>query len=77
MLLCILPTELFPTIYFPVILRYIGPGRRATGDWCFCDGYISFRDIADLYTQHFTGRVLTIASDCSYSGKLVESGKEF
>ena len=60
-----------------MILHYIGPGRRATGDWCFCDGYISFRDIADLYTQHFTGRVLSIASDCSYSGKWIESCKEF
>ena len=77
MLLCTLPTELFPTIYFPVILRYIGPGRRATGDWCFCDGYISFRDISDLYTQHFTGKVLAITSDCSYSGKWLESCKEF
>ena len=62
---------------FPVVLHYIGSGRLATGDWCFCDGYISFRDIADLYIQHFTGRVLYIISDCSYSGKWVESCKEF
>ena len=75
-----LTNQTIPSIllfYFPVVLHYIGPGKRATGDWCFCDGYISFRDIADLYTQHFTGRVLTIASDCSYSGKWVESCEEF
>ena len=59
------------------ILHYISPRKIATGDWCFCDGYISFRDIANLYTQHFTGRVLAIVSDCSYSGKWDESCKEF
>ena len=63
--------------FIPVALHYIGPGRRATGDWCFYDGYISFRDIADLYTQHFTGKVLAIVSDYSYSGKWEESCKEF
>ena len=59
-------------VLFPAVVHYIGPGRRGRGDWCFCDGYISFRDIADLYTQHFTGKVLSIVLDCSYSGKWVE-----
>ena len=72
-----LSISLLIVLYFLVILHCIGPGRRATGDWCFCDGYISFREIADLYTKHFTGRTLYIISDCSYSGKWVESCKEF
>ncbi len=33
-----------------VILYYIGPGKKGTGDWCFSDGFISFRDIMQLYT---------------------------
>ena len=52
-----------------VVLHYIGAGKKDTGEWCFADGYISFRDIAKIYLQAgFSGRVLTIASDCSYSG---------
>ena len=50
---------------------YIGAGRRNTGDWCFEDGFITFRDIAQLYlraSHNFKGRVLTTVSDCSYSG---------
>ena len=42
-----------------------------TGDWCFEDGFITFRDIAQLYLRachNFKGYVLTIVSDCSYSG---------
>ena len=51
-----------------VIVTYFGPGKRSTGVWCFEDGFISFRDIAELYMNHFRGRVLTIHSDCSYAG---------
>ena len=63
--------------YLPVVLHYIGPGRRPTGDWCFHDHDITFDDIATLYTKHFRERILVIVSDCSYSGKWVESCKRF
>ena len=62
---------------FLVLFHYIGPGKKGTGDWCFCDGFISFREIMDLYTQHFRGRVLTIVSDCSYSGSWVREAMAF
>ena len=50
-----------------------------TGDWCFSDGFITLREILDLYmsNQHFRGRVLTINSDCSYSGSWVKECMEF
>ena len=51
-----------------VIIFYSGSGKRNTGDWCFEDGFITFRDIAGLYMNHFRGRVFTIDSDCSYAG---------
>ena len=63
-----------------VVLHYIGAGRRGTGDWCFEDGFITFRDIAQLYlkaSHNFKGRVLTINSDCSYSGCWVRDCMEF
>ena len=67
-------------LYYPVVLHYIGAGRRGTGDWCFEDGFITFRDIAQLYlraSHNFKGRVLTIVSDCSYSGCWVKDCMEF
>ena len=65
------------TYHTTVILHYIGPGKKGTGDWCFSDGFISFREIMNLYTQHFRGRVLTIISDCSYSGSWVREAMTF
>ena len=62
---------------YTAVIYYIGAGRRNTGDWCFKDGFITFRDIADLYLRHFKGRVLTIISDCSYSGRWVRECMEF
>ena len=60
------------------LLWYIGAGRRDTGDWCFEDGFITFRDIAQLYLQSkLRGRVLTIVSDCSYSGRWARDCMEF
>ena len=64
-------------ISFIVIVYYIGSGRRGTGDWCFEDGFITFRDIAQLYLSHLQHRVLTIVSDCSYSGCWVRNCMEF
>ena len=60
-----------------MILYYIGPGKKETGDWCFSDGFISFREIMDVYIQHFKGHVLTIISDCSYSGSWVREAMVF
>ena len=50
-----------------------------TGDWCFSDGFITLREILDLYMSntHFRRRVLTIVSDCSYSGSWVKECMEF
>ena len=57
-----------------MILHYIGPGKRETGDWCFSDGFISFIEIMNLYmtNSHFRGRELIIISDCSHSSSWVE-----
>ena len=60
-----------------VIVYYIGAGKRNTGDWCFEDGFIKFRDIAELYLRLIRGRILTIVSDCSYSGCWVRDCMEF
>ena len=71
----------FTSFYFIALLYYVGAGRRGTGDWCFEDGFITFRDIAQLYlralSHNFKGRVLTIVSDCSYSGCWVRDCMEF
>ena len=67
-------------LYYPVVLYYIGAGRRGTGDWCFEDGFITFRDISQLYlgaSHNFKGRILTIVTDCSYSGCWVRDCMEF
>ena len=53
-------------------IQYHGPGQRNTGDWCFEDGYITFREIAEIYMQYFKGKVLVIVSDSSYSGLWVK-----
>ncbi len=62
---------------FTVVLYYIGPGKRGTGDWCFSDGYITFMDVMGLYCTYLKGRVLTIVSDCSFSGNWVKMAMEF
>ena len=67
-------------ITFSAIIYYVGAGRRGTGDWCFEDSFITFRDIAQLYlraSHNFKGRVLSIISDCSYSGCWVRDSMEF
>ena len=62
-----------------MILYYIGPGKNETGDWCFSDGFISFREIMDIYmtNQHFKEKLLTIISDCSYSGSWIRDSMAF
>ena len=32
-----------------VLVHYIGPGKKDTGDWCFADDFITFKDLADAY----------------------------
>ena len=57
--------------YGTVVIYYIGPGKRHTGDWCFADGFITFKDITDAYMECFRSKALGIFSDCSYSGRWV------
>ena len=62
-----------------MVIHYIGPGRRNSGDWCFEDGFIEFKDIVDAYMEHFydTSKCLEVTADCSYSGKWVLACSEF
>ena len=60
-----------------VSVWYFGPGKRNTGDWCFEDGFITFRDIAELYMQCFRGKILSVTCDCSYVGSWLKSCAEF
>ena len=61
---------LFPSIVVALIY-YTGYGEEGTGNWCFKDGTISFLDIFTLYKKYLTGKLLYIATDCSYSGQWV------
>ena len=70
-------SDLIPLKQISVTLHYYGNGRRDTGDWCFGDGFISFRDVADLYMKHSLGRVLTIVTDCHSSGRWVSECAKF
>lgn len=54
---------------YTALIWYTGHGEKMTGNWCFKDGIISFEDIYNLYQKHFNGRMLTIVSDCCYSGQ--------
>ena len=67
----------YSTPPIPVVLHYYGNGRRDTGDWCFKDGFITFRDIADLYMKHSRGQELGIISDCHSSGRWVSECAKF
>ena len=60
-----------------MILHYYGNGWRNTGDWSFRDGFITFRDIADLYMKHSRGRGLAIVTDCHSSGRWVSECAKF
>ena len=56
---------------YAALLRYIGNSEKNTGNWCFKDGTISFQDIFHLFRRTCHGKVLSIISDCSYSGQWV------
>ena len=59
------------------IIYYAGSGKRNTGDWCFGNEFVTFRDITACYSRCFHGRVLTIVSDCSYSGNWVKACSQY
>ena len=59
------------------MIHYYGNGRRNTGDWCFRDGCITFRDIASLYMKHSRGRILTLVPDCHSCGHWVSECVKF
>ena len=58
-------------LYYTVLIWYTGHGQRNTGNWCFVDAKITFEEIFHLYEMHFCGHILTIVSDCCYSGHWV------
>ena len=60
-----------------VLIHYIGPGKKHTGDWCFADGFITFKDITDVYMECFQSKCLEVISDCSYSGRWVSEFRVF
>ena len=62
---------------FAVIVRYIGPGKKSSGDWCFKDGFITFSDIAQCYQENFKGKLLKVSSDCSFGGYWVRACMEY
>ena len=59
------------------VIYYIGSGKRNTGDWCFSDGFVTFEDITACYDRFFHGRLLSIVSDCSYSGNWVKACSQY
>ena len=48
---------------------YLGNSEKNTGNWCFKDGTISFQEIFHLFRRTCPDKVLSIRSDCSYSGR--------
>ena len=70
--------SLLPVYLISVYLYYVGAGKRNTGDWCFQDGFITFRELAQLYlSSNFCGRCLGIITDCSYAGAWVRTCMEW
>ena len=52
-------------------IYYTGYAEKGTGNWCFKDGTISFREIFDLYKKDLRGKLLYLYSDCCYAGNWV------
>ena len=57
------------TIFPAVFLVYLGHSEEGTGNWCFKDGTISFQEIFALYRKHCHGKLMSIMTDCCYSGQ--------
>ena len=55
---------------------FIGHSEEGTGNWCFKDGTISFRDIYDIYKGNQQKKLLAIISDCCYSGNFIHQCAE-
>ena len=53
------------------VIQYLGHCENGTGNWCFKDGTISFQEIFNLYRKFSAGKLLSIFSDCYYSGHWV------
>ena len=51
------------------VLVYLGHSEEGTGNWCFKDGTISFNEIFALYRKHCPGKLMSIITDCCYSGQ--------
>ena len=51
------------------VLVYLGHSEEGTGNWCFKDGAISFQEIFALYRKHCSGKLMSIITDCCYSGQ--------
>ena len=58
-------------LYSPVCLVYLGHSEKDTGNWCFKDGTISFREIFDLYRRKCPEKCLYIMPDCCHSGQWI------
>lgn len=50
------------------LIWYSGHGQRGSGNWCFKDGILGFEELLTLYEAHFRGRLLTVVTDCCFSG---------
>ena len=53
------------------VIQYLGHSEKGTGNWCFKDGTISFQEIFNLYRKFCAGKLLSLVSDCCYSGHWV------
>ena len=53
------------------LIQYLGHSEKGTGNWCFKDGTISFQEIFSLYRKFSAGKLLSLISDCCYSGHWV------
>ena len=59
-------------LLFPALIYYTGHGEEETGNWCFKDGVITFKEMFDLYERHFRGKLLYLICDCCYSGQWIQ-----
>jgi len=55
------------------MIWYFGPSRIFTGDWCFKYGFVTMEQIRQIYDEYFSGKVMTVVTDCNYSGSWVKS----
>lgn len=68
--------EFMKESHYGTCIWFLGHSEKSTGNWYFKDGTISFEDVYKIYMRVAKGKLLTIVSDCSYSGKWVCSFAE-